>query len=64
MTKAIRTVITTIMVLLGVGLMVGGILTRKNGAVVVGLIVAAVATQQWIAIIRQRGEGDKTPRDR
>ena len=64
MTKAMRTVLTTIVVLLGVGLMVGGIFTRKNGAVVVGLIVAAVATQQWIAIIRQRGEGDKTPRDR
>jgi preprotein translocase subunit SecF len=55
MTRSIRTVLTTIVVLLGVGLMVGGIITRKNGAVVVGLIVAAVATQQWIAMKRQRG---------
>ena len=64
MTKAIRTVLTTIVVLLGVGMMVGGIITRKNGAVVVGLIVAAVATQQWIAIRRQRGEGAKPSQDR
>ena len=63
MTKAIRTVLTSIVVLLGVGLMVAGIITRKNGAVVVGLIVAAVATQQWIAIRRQRGEGDKPSQD-
>jgi len=64
MTKAIRTVLTSIVVLLGVGLMVGGIIIRKNGAVVVGFIVAAVATQQWIAIRRQRGEGDKPFQDR
>jgi hypothetical protein len=64
MTKAIRTVLTTTVVLLGVGLIVGGIITRKNGAVVVGLIVAAVATQQWIAIRRQRGEGEKPSQDR
>ncbi|MBP6874760.1 MAG: hypothetical protein KBD56_01665 [Candidatus Eisenbacteria bacterium] len=64
MTKAIHTVPATIVALLGVGLTVGGIITRKNGAVVVGLIVAAVAIQQWIAIRRRRGEGDKPSQDR
>lgn len=64
MTKTTRTVLTIIVVLLGVGLMVGGIITRKNGAVVIGLIVAAVATQQWIAIGRQRGDGGKPSQDR
>jgi len=28
--------------------MIGGILTGKHGATVVGLIVAAVSVQQWI----------------
>ena len=45
--------------LLGIGLMVGGIFTDKNGAVVVGLIVAAAATQQWIALRKQTKQGDK-----
>jgi len=32
----------------GLILMIGGIITGKHGATVVGLIVAAVNVQQWI----------------
>ena len=32
----------------GLVLMIGGIITGKHGATVVGLIVAAVNVQQWI----------------
>ena len=50
MTKEIRTILVVVLVLLGLGLMVGGIILDKNGAVVVGLCVAAAAAQQWMAI--------------
>jgi len=32
----------------GLVLMIGGIITGKHGATVVGLIVAAINVQQWI----------------
>ncbi len=59
MTQGIRKILIVVVVLLGLGLMVGGIITSKNGAVVVGMIVAAVAAQQWIALRRQTKQGDK-----
>lgn len=37
-----------IVLLIGLGLMIGGIITGKHGATVLGLIVAAVSVQQWI----------------
>lgn len=54
MTQEIPAILAAIVVLLGLGLMVGGIITGKNGAVVVGLCVAAVAAQRWIAMRKQR----------
>lgn len=39
-----------IVLVIGLGLMVGGIITGKYGATVVGLIVSAVGVQQWIQL--------------
>ncbi len=64
MSKTLRAALAGMVALLGVGLMVGGVVTHKGGAVVVGLIVAAVATQQWIALRRQPSQGDDLPRVR
>lgn len=48
MTNKIRTILSAVTALLGIVLIVGGIITDKNGAVVVGICVAAIATQQLI----------------
>jgi hypothetical protein len=44
----IRQFVHILIFIIGLGLMVGGIITGKHGAVVVGLIVAAVNLQQWL----------------
>ena len=59
MTNRIRTILSAVTVLIGIVLMVGGIITDKNGAVVVGLIVSAVAAQQWITSRKQPNQSDK-----
>jgi hypothetical protein len=41
--------LTGLVISLGFILIVGGIVVHKGGAVVVGLIISAVATQQLIA---------------
>lgn len=38
--------------------MIGGIITGKYGAVVVGLIVAAVDVQQWLKWNKQRSQSE------
>jgi len=63
MTKEIRTILAAVVALLGLGLIVGGIIADKNGAVVVGLCVAAAASQQWIAMRKQTKQGDKYSQD-
>lgn len=40
----------------GLILMIGGIITGKHGATVVGLIVAAVNVQQWIQWYKKEGK--------
>jgi hypothetical protein len=40
--------------------MAGGIVTGKHGATIIGLIVAAVNVQQWIAWNKRRNAGEKT----
>jgi|GEM_PF-1516258 len=55
----IRTVLAVITTVVGIALMVGGIVTGKHGATVVGLCVAAVATQQLIATRKQSHNGDE-----
>ncbi len=58
MTKAVRTTLAGVVVLIGVGLMVGGIIAHKSGALVVGLIAAAVAIQQWRAARKLPSQGE------
>jgi hypothetical protein len=45
--KMIRQIVHIIVLVIGLGLMVGGIVTGKHGATVIGLIVASVSVQQW-----------------
>jgi len=59
MTPNIRTILAVITMVIGFVLMVGGIITGKHGATVVGLCVAAVATQQLIASRKQSHNGDE-----
>lgn len=42
------TILPPIVILMGIALLVGGFITQKYGAVVVGLIAAGVAAQQWV----------------
>ena len=46
--RLIRQIVHILLVVTGLGLMIGGIMTGKHGATVIGLIVAAVSVQQWI----------------
>jgi hypothetical protein len=41
--------LSLLVICLGIILIVGGIITEKYGATVVGMIVAAVAAQQWLS---------------
>ena len=53
MSREMRLALSAVVVLVGLGLMVGGIVTDKNGAVVIGIIVAGVAAQQFISARKQ-----------
>jgi len=55
MTRQTRLILASVALLLGLALMVGGIMTGKKGAVVVGLIVAAAAAREWISRRKQAG---------
>ena len=46
--KLTRQIVHILLVVIGLGLMIGGIMTGKHGATVIGLIVAAVSVQQWM----------------
>ncbi len=59
MTGGIRTILPTVLIVFGIGLMVAGIATGKTGAMIVGLCVAAAATQQYIVMRKQSKEDDK-----
>jgi hypothetical protein len=52
----INHLIYNVVLITGLVLMIGGILTGKHGAVVVGLIVAAVDVQQWLKWNKQRSQ--------
>lgn len=47
--KLIRQIFHFLVLVTGLGLMAGGIVTGKHGATVIGLIVAAVSLQQWMS---------------
>ena len=46
--KLIRHIIHSLILLIGLILMIGGIVTGKHGATVIGIIVSAVSVQQWM----------------
>ena len=46
--RLIRQIVHIILLVIGFILMIGGIMTGKLGASVIGLIVTAVNVQQWI----------------
>lgn len=46
--KLTRQIIHALILLGGISLMIGGIVTGKHGATVVGIIVAGVDVTQWI----------------
>jgi hypothetical protein len=48
MSTKLHKLLSMLVICLGIVLMVGGIITEKHGATVGGMIVAAVATQQWL----------------
>ena len=43
-----RTFIYVLVIILGLVLMIGGTITGKHGATVIGLIVAGVTAIQWL----------------
>jgi len=53
--KLTRQIIYFVLILLGLILMVGGIVTGKHGSTVIGLIVAAVNVEQWIVLNKKAG---------
>lgn len=46
--KLTRQIVHILLVVIGLVLMIGGIMTGKHGASVIGLIVAAMSVQQWM----------------
>jgi hypothetical protein len=48
MSPVLRTSLHIVVLLIGIALMVGGIVTGKHGATVVGIIIAGVSVQQWM----------------
>jgi hypothetical protein len=59
MNALMRKLAHSLVFVLGLGLIVGGIVTGKHGAVVIGLIVAAVNFQQWLKWNKQRSPSEK-----
>jgi hypothetical protein len=51
-----RQIVHILVLVCGLGLMAGGIMTGKHGATVIGIIVAAVSVQQWINWIRKKNQ--------
>jgi hypothetical protein len=54
-----RQLIHGLILVVGLVLMIGGIITGKHGAMVVGLIVAAVNVQQWIQWNKKENNNNK-----
>jgi hypothetical protein len=57
-TKTLR-LILGLNIVLGLVLLIGGIVTGKHGATVIGLIVAAVNAQQLLYWNKKEGTGDE-----
>lgn len=50
MKTSTRKFLAFVVVLLGIVLLIGGIVTGKHGATVIGIIVSGVAAQQYISL--------------
>jgi hypothetical protein len=50
MKTSTRKLLAFVVVLLGIVLLIGGIVTGKHGGTVVGIIVSGVAAQQYISL--------------
>lgn len=59
MNTSTRSILAAVVVIIGIILMIGGIVTGKHGATVVGIIVSGVAAQQFMAL-RNRNKSDET----
>jgi hypothetical protein len=59
MNVQIRQYVHVLVFVLGLGLVVGGIITGKHGAVVIGVIVAAANFQQWLKWNKQKAYCEK-----
>ena len=59
MNHPLRTLIYVVVLLMGLALMIGGIITGKHGATVVGVIVSGVSVQQWMKWTKERSQGNK-----
>jgi hypothetical protein len=58
MNKSTQMVLAGIVIILGVVLMVGGIVTGKHGATVGGIIISGVAAQSLISLRKKIDKGD------
>lgn len=52
----LRQVLHPVLLAIGIVLIIGGIITGKHGATVIGIIVAAINVQLWIALYRHNSE--------
>jgi uncharacterized membrane protein YczE len=59
MSPVLRTSLHIVVLLMGIALMVGGIVTGKHGATVVGIIIAGVSVQQWMKWNKGRPRDNK-----
>ena len=58
MNKSTQMVLAGIVIILGIVLMVGGIVTGKHGATVGGIIISGVAAQSLISLRKKIDKGD------
>ena len=58
MKTSTQLVLALVVVGLGIALMIGGIVTGKHGATVVGIIVAGVAAQRYLTLRKRSGNTD------
>lgn len=51
-----RQIVHALLFVTGLMLLIGGIISGKNGATVAGLIIAAVNVQQWVHLNKKEDE--------
>jgi uncharacterized membrane protein YczE len=56
--STIRHLVHALVLIMGIILMIGGIITSKHGATVVGVIVSGVSVQQWLQWNKKNKAGE------